>query len=338
MKHKVFLFAALTAFTLSGCGLFKGLFKSGGTSPNNVDTSLINVPEEGGTTFERITNEENDQLIIPYITYNGTRLQWWANPYFAITKDGSKFAYLGSHNGKTNIFVKSLNSRTGSQQRTFNGLAQDFCFSPNGDTICFTQYNAPASNLFLISATQGSIMQQVSSGQTKDYGPAFTEDGKVIFFTRATGNNNYSIWSYNRQTGVFSNFCYGLSPMPIGDQEFLCTRLNSNNNYEIWRVNYVKGTEIIVLNMEDRSFTTPSLSPDGRWILFAANTPHKPNLPENIDIYVVRSDGSQLTQLTYHHGHDLSPVWAPDGKSIYFLSQRGSDEGRYNIWKMNFTL
>ena len=53
---------------------------------------------------------------------------------------------------------------------------------------------------------------------------------------------------------------------------------------------------------------------------------------------MVRSDGSQMTQLTYHRGHDLSPVWSPDGKSIYFLSQRGTENGAYNIWKMNFDL
>ncbi len=100
----------------------------------------------------------------------------------------------------------------------------------------------------------------------------------------------------------------------------------------------MKGSESIILSQENRSFTTASMSPDGKWILFAANTTKKPGVPENIDIYVVRADGSQLTQLTYHHGHDLSPVWAPDGKSIYFLSQRGSEKGLYNIWKMNFTL
>lgn len=328
MKTKQILYAVMAAMMLSGCE---------GCSEMAVSTSLVTVPEEGGINFVKITSEENDQLIVPNITYDGQRLRWWANPYFDISRDGSKFAYLGSHNGRSNIFVKSFSSRTGSQQRTFNGLAQDLCFSPNGDTLCFTQYNVPNSNLFLTSAMQGSIMQQVSSGSVRDYGPAFTDDGKLIFFSRATGDH-YSIWSYNRHTGIFSNYCYGLTPKPIGDKEFLCSRQNSQGNYEIWRVNYVTGSESIVLSMENRSFTTASLSPDGRWILFAANTQKRPNVAENIDIYVIRADGSQLTQLTYHQGHDLSPVWAPDGKSIYFLSQRGSEKGEYNIWKMNFTL
>lgn len=55
-------------------------------------------------------------------------------------------------------------------------------------------------------------------------------------------------------------------------------------------------------------------------------------------IYVVRTDGTQLTQLTYHLGNDLSPAWSPDGKSIYFLSQRGSAKKKYNVWRMNFSL
>lgn len=29
---------------------------------------------------------------------------------------------------------------------------------------------------------------------------------------------------------------------------------------------------------------------------------------------------------------------SPDGKSIYFLSQRGSAKKKYNVWRMNFSL
>lgn len=326
MKIRTIYIAAMATVILAGCETMA-----------TIDTSQTFVPEEGGITFEKITNEENEQLIVPNITYDGQRLRWWANPYFVISKDGSRYAYVGSHNQRSNIFVKSMSARTGSQQRTFSGNAQDLAFSPDGQTLCFSQYNAPYSTLYMTSAVQGSVMQQVTSGSVRDYAPNYSPDGKLIFFSRAEGDH-YSIWSYNVDNGIFSNYCYGLSPCPINGEEFLCSRMNSHNNYEIWRVNYVKGSESIILSQENRSFTTASMSPDGKWILFAANTTRKSGVPENIDIYVVRTDGSQLTQLTYHHGHDLSPVWAPDGKSIYFLSQRGSEKGLYNIWKMNFNL
>ena len=319
------LLVALTVVVLAGCGTTR------------IDTSQIFVPEEGGIRFTQVTDLADDSPIIPNITYDGQRLRWWANPYFAVSSDGQKFAYISTHNGRRNIFVKPFSSRTGAQQRTFSGNVQDPCFSPNGDTLCFTQYDYPYYNLFLTSASQGSIMQQVTSGSVFDYAPSFSPDGSLIFFHRAQ-NNHYFIWSYNRHTGTFSTYCYGLTPTPINDHEFLCSRQNSYNNYEIWRVNYVSGSETLILSNKDRSFTTASMSPDGKWILFAANTMKKPGVPENIDIYVVRADGSQLTQLTYHHGHDLSPVWAPDGKSIYFLSQRGTTAGLYNIWQMDFNL
>ncbi|MBR6457906.1 MAG: PD40 domain-containing protein [Bacteroidales bacterium] len=325
--RRIFLLTAIAAALLSGCGTFMTV----------IDTSETYVPEEGGIVFVKVTNEDNEQLIVPNIRWDGMRLTWWANPYFVLTKDGDRYAYIGSHNSHSNIFVKSLAARSGSQQRTFSNTAQDLCFSPDGKKICFSQSNYPYSNLYLTSAVQGSIVQQVTSGSVKDYAPIYSTDGKLIFFHRAEGSH-YGIWSYSVENGVFSNYCYGLTPYPINEEEFLCSRKNSMNNYEIWLVNYVKGTESLILSQENRSFTTASLSPDGKWILFTANTQRRENLPENLDIFVIRSDGSQMTQLTYHPGHDLSPTWSPDGKSIYFLSQRGSDKGSYNIWKMNFNL
>ena len=329
MRFKNSFAAVVSAAILSSCAL---------TFPiTTIDTSQTYVPEEGGITFVKVTNEENEQLIIPNIKYDGLRLSWWANPYFCLTKSGDRYAYIGSHNGHHNIFVKSLAVRSGSQQRTFSNTACDLCFSPDGQKICFSQTMGNYYNLYLTSATQGSIVQQVTSGSVKDYAPVYSTDGKLIFFSRAEGNH-YSIWSYGVDNGVFSNYCYGLTPYPINKEEFLCSRQNSQGNFEIWLINYVKGSESLILSQPNRSFTTASMSPDGKWILFVSNTPKGATISENLDIYVVRSDGSQLTQLTYHQGHDLSPVWAPDGKSIYFLSQRGTEKGVYNIWKMNFDL
>lgn len=59
---------------------------------------------------------------------------------------------------------------------------------------------------------------------------------------------------------------------------------------------------------------------------------------QNLDLYVVRTDGTNLTQLTYHPGNYVSPIWSKDGKSIYFISQRGTEKGTWNIWKMTFNL
>lgn len=321
----------ISAFFIAGCIVIP----KPGPDNNYVNTSQVFVPEEGGINFIRVTDESVEQLINPNITRTNQRLSWWANPFFAITKDGERLAYLCQRNSKQNIFVTQLNSKSSSQQRTFTGDVQDVTFSPDGKTLCYSKKSGSYNTIFTTSATQGSVIQQISSQNVRDYGPRYSLDGKLIFFSRYDGVN-YAIWSQDITNGTVSYYCYGMSPYPISNEEFLCVRANSSNHYEIWRVNFMKGSESIILSQEGRSFTTPSLSPDGKWILCAGNT--KDQGVENVDIYVVDIDGSHLTQLTYHQGNDLSPVWSPDGKSIYFISQRGSEKGNYNIWKMDFPL
>jgi len=93
----------------------------------------------------------------------------------------------------------------------------------------------------------------------------------------------------------------------------------------------------LLLSVKEKWFSSPKVSPDGKWILVTGASQSN-NKIWNTDLFVVRSDGTNFTQLTYHPGNDMSGVWSPDGKSIYFVSQRGTKNGEYNVWKMNFPL
>jgi hypothetical protein len=46
------------------------------------------------------------------------------------------------------------------------------------------------------------------------------------------------------------------------------------------------------------------------------------NRDGNWEIYSVNPDGSGLTNLTHNPGSDLSPIWAPDGRSLVFRTDR----------------
>lgn len=107
---------------------------------------------------------------------------------------------------------------------------------------------------------------------------------------------------------------------------------------EIWRINITDGVEECIVTDADKTFSTPSLSPDGEWLLFVGSNglPFGSRMFYNTDIFVARTDGSELRQLTFHAADDLSPVWSRDGKYIYFVSQRGSVTGTANIWRMTF--
>ena len=132
----------------------------------------------------------------------------------------------------------------------------------------------------------------------------------------------------------------GFSPCIIEDNNdaFYCVRNSSEGRSEIWYVDFVKGKESLILSDQNRSFTNPCLSPDGEWIVCTGNSQSSISKKQNLDIFVVRTDGTQLTQLTYHPAFDMCPVWSADGRSIYFVSSRANEEQKYNVWRMNFDL
>lgn len=75
----------------------------------------------------------------------------------------------------------------------------------------------------------------------------------------------------------------------------------------------------------------PQVSPDGKWIAFVLR---KTDLEENkgrTDLWLVNADGTALRRLTSHKAADSNPRWAPDGKSIWFVSMR-SDSSQ--VWRI----
>jgi dipeptidyl aminopeptidase/acylaminoacyl peptidase len=72
----------------------------------------------------------------------------------------------------------------------------------------------------------------------------------------------------------------------------------------------------------------PQVSPNGKWVAYTVATPDMEANRNASNIWVVATAGGAEIQLT-RSGHDSSPVWSPDGKSIAFLSSRSGDSQVY---------
>jgi len=75
----------------------------------------------------------------------------------------------------------------------------------------------------------------------------------------------------------------------------------------------------------------PQVSPDGNWIVFVLQ---QIDLEANVgrkDLWLVRIDGTALRQLTTHPEDDSNPRWAPDCKTVLFVSSRSSSS---QIWRI----
>lgn len=312
------------------------------------DYSTVYVPEEGGVKFERITSDNDAVASYNLVGKSSgifgrskvTTVNWWVNPQIQISPDGTKIAYINDKNKTTNIMIKSAKEGGVSVQRTFRTNVEDFSWSPDGSTLCFTEYRNGRHGIYLVDAEKGNIVRQISNTGDNDYAGVLTNNGNDIFFHRGEGAQTYSIWSYDRSTNLFSNYSRGMNPIliPGKPNEVYCARFTDAKESEIWHLNFETGVEEIILSQPGRSFTTPQLSPDGQWLLVTGTSISEKEQIQNTDIFAIRTDGTGLTQLTYHPSNDLSAIWSPDGKDIYFLSQRGSADKTFNVWKMNFNL
>ncbi len=97
---------------------------------------------------------------------------------------------------------------------------------------------------------------------------------------------------------------------------------------EIAFVDVESGTVAPVKRLEAGIPWRAALSPDGEWIAYDL-----PSTPEAIgrDIHVLGRDGQSGRVIAAHSGLDTHPVWASDGSSIFFLSDRS---GAAELWRV----
>lgn len=305
-----------------------------------VDYEPLAVDQENAYRFTKITTED-ETLVVPEVSVdpdNPTRLRFNTATLLAISPDGTDMAYVGFKDGKKNIFIRSLQSGKATIQRTFREYATEPAYSKDGKQIAFIDRKSDYWNVSQINALEGAAIQQVSSAPALEFSPAYSPKSELFFARKES--SRYYIWSYNMESGMFSQYCEGFNPDldSEGSKVYICRNNNKTGNGEIWSVDLQKGIETRILGSDETGFTSPKISPDGKWIVCTGVSKSSKTVPLNLDIYIVETNGNRLTQLTYHPGHDCSPQWSADGKYIYFLSQRGNKTGIWNIWKMNFKL
>jgi WD40-like Beta Propeller Repeat len=82
------------------------------------------------------------------------------------------------------------------------------------------------------------------------------------------------------------------------------------------------------------SFWQARFSPNDRWLSFVSVRSDRPSRPE---IFVAPADGSRperWIRIAADHSWPDKPRWAPDGRTLYFISRRPTSY--LNLWAVRF--
>jgi Tol biopolymer transport system component len=330
-----------------------GIGLAGCASRGPDESAVVSVSEEGGIRFTPLT-EENDAVYVQDIqTQSGRRIPT-IQKVFDVSRDGSKLAYLAERDKKVNIYVKNIlgGGTRATIQRTFRDTVLDVAISPDARLLAFSDRREGNLNVYMTSAEAGSAIRQVTNSPLDERYPAFSPDNRSLLYVQmeaskdtssraAAGTRQAYMWVYDLSRGSQTQYAEGYSAEFAPDSKKVVFNRNSRENQarELWMMELDTGQETLVATDKNRNFMDPTISPDGTKIAFTSGSKDKDDgADRNLDIYLMNTDGSNLTQLTFHPGDDMLPKWGPDGRSIYFLSQRGNSEGKWNIWRMDLRL
>jgi Tol biopolymer transport system component len=209
-----------------------------------------------------------------------------------LSPDGKSVVYSSDALGNFDLYLMRIGGRT-PQPLTAGSPSADYhpAWSPEGERLAFRS-DRDGGGIFLMTATGESVRRLTDYG----YNPSWSPDGKEIAIS----------------AGAF------YSPTDRGATV-----------RGLWAVDVASGKRRDIATAYEG--LQPAWSPNG-WRIAVWGL--RGNSGQR-DIWTFAADGSDATRegvtVTNDTTLDWSPAWAPDGKHLYFSSNRG---GTMNLWRI----
>ncbi len=200
-----------------------------------------------------------------------------------------------------------------------------------GGVIVFSSYRNGESEIFTMNP-DGSNLTQLTYNENRNSRPDWSFSGERIAYVSRIGYRyNYDIHSMNADgSGVqrvnrdTDSFESEPAWSPDGTQlAFISNRSIIENTFDgrfnIFILDTASGTQRLLSDFGG-SNSSPDWSPDGTKIAFQST------VDENLEIYTISPDGTDLINLTNNPASDYTPAWSPDGSKIAFVSDRNGNE------------
>ena len=207
--------------------------------------------------------------------------------------------------------------------------------SVDGDSLYFATTRNGRLGIWSLKLNGKGGLRTVTMGNTADYGPALKPRSEHIFYSAVLPGSTAPAYIWNRPAngGMPEQLTEGTSPQwnPAGSKLLFIKGDPAKNKARIWVCDADGGNQTqLSVGSGDFNDIDARWSNDGKKIIFSSNRSLLKG-KNNYDIYIMDAEGGNLTQLTTNGSHDDKPVFAPDGKTIFFRSNRGLV---WDIWVM----
>jgi Tol biopolymer transport system component len=197
--------------------------------------------------------------------------------------------------------------------------------SPDGEYLAYSSNG----DIHLKRVGGERLINLTEDSPANDYYPAFSPDGKSIAFRSERGGGGiFLMGATGESVRRLTDLGFDPAWSPSGEEIAYATDNGDNPRArggvsQIWAVNVASGQKRLIF---EGDAVQPSWSPDGSRIAYWSSAGHGAQR----DIWTIPATGGEAVAVTNDIHVDWNPVWSPDGKFLYFSSERG---GSMNLWR-----
>ena len=261
---------------------------------------------------------------IAYVTKNGSIYTLWVadadgeNAVFALRSNepiispawsptGSQLAYVSFEARKPSVYVHNVETAKRRLVANFKGSNSAPTWSPDGRTLAVTLSRENGSQIFLLDAmTPGAEPRRITSSSAIDTEPAFSSDGKTIYFVSDRGGT-LQIYRMNvnddKVERVTFTGTFNASPNISFDGKFMAYISRVGGAFKLHVMDIQSG--IVTPITDTGSDEKPSFSTNGRHILYSTEQDGKSVL------MMTTMDGKKKSRLAAPDGDIRQPQWGP---------------------------
>lgn len=216
------------------------------------------------------------------------------------------------------------------------GVESTPSLSPDGKSVVYVGDAGSRLGLYLLRVGGRNPVPLTPDSQADDWQPAFSPDGeRIVFRSEREGGGIFVMGSTGESVKRVTDFGFNPSWSPDGKEIVVA---NGAFLFPSDRGGGIRGlTAVNVDTGKRREVSTagdcmqPAWSPHGKRIAYWGLR----GSSGQRDLWTVAADSSEVNtpgvEVTNDAPLDWSPTWSPDGKYLYFSSNRG---GTMNLWRV----